>query len=356
MKTLFMILFMILFVSVVFSMYYYTIYSFAKLFSYNNFKVIIISSFSLLSLLIFSSIIIKSFLNIFTRVIYIISNLILGIIFISFFIFIFYKIFSYFIAVPEIYSKYFILIIILLLTIISIYSGYSIKVKEIDIVFPVKKEIKLVHLSDVHIGAIHNGPYIKRIVDKTNNLNPNLIVITGDLFDGSAMPSEEAIRYLNNFNGPTFLSFGNHEYYEGEEKVNKALSKTRLVPLRNELVQFDSLQIFGADDPSFGKSLKEILPNAEFSDRMPVILLYHQPKDIEVAQEYKINLILSGHTHKGQIFPFSILAYFGNNRFLSGLYYLENTILYVSEGSGTWGPPLRIGSRNTITLIRLIPE
>ncbi|MCX6707718.1 MAG: metallophosphoesterase, partial [Candidatus Woesearchaeota archaeon] len=216
------------------------------------------------------------------------------------------------------------------------------------------KELRIVQLSDVHLGTIHNKEYLSRIVDKTNKLNPDIVLITGDLFDGGSMLKDDFILPLNGLKAKSFFSMGNHEQYEGIEDVTRILNETNVTILRNEVQKYKGVQIIGIDNPpnEFGGK-NDVIQSIKFNKSQPSILMYHPPKSLEEAQQAGVNLQLSGHTHDGQIFPFTLLSMIVYPR-VHGLYDYIGTYMYVSPGTGTWGPPLRVGSNSEITLINLV--
>jgi predicted MPP superfamily phosphohydrolase len=243
--------------------------------------------------------------------------------------------------------------IIVLVTIISVASAAQIKVKEVQI-DNFGKDMTVVQLSDVHIGTIKNTAFLNRVVKKTNSLNPDIVVITGDLLDGSGKLNLDVLEPLNEINAPVYMIMGNHEFYEGEDRVIKLLNKTNVTVLRNDSVTVKGIEIIGLDYSENKTYVSKELEKIKINDSKPSILLNHVPIGYIDAKNAGIDLQLSGHTHAGQIFPFTLLvrAAFPKYR---GLYTFEdsNFALYVSQGTGTWGPPMRLGSTGEITLLHL---
>jgi predicted MPP superfamily phosphohydrolase len=215
------------------------------------------------------------------------------------------------------------------------------------------EEKRVVQVTDIHCGTIHQATFLKRLVARINHLSPEVVLMTGDLFDGSGPVDGGMLTPLEDLKAPVFFCTGNHENYEGLEMVEAVLGETKIRVLRNEAVLSAGLQIVGVDHPEderepLGPVLKKISLDAE----RPTILMRHAPRGMDAAAAAGIDLQLSGHSHHGQIFPFSLLVRmvyphgFGESRHGS----LQ---LYCSPGTGTWGPPMRLGSRNEITLITL---
>lgn len=254
-------------------------------------------------------------------------------------------------------------IIIFLPFIILIWEAYNAwrhKIKKINIYISNLPEYwegkKIVQLSDIHLGPIYrNGTFI-RIVKKVNTLQADLICITGDLFDG--MESDFSWLHLLGHkiraSLGTYYVFGNHELRMGKEKVRSLLQKTSINILDNDIKVIHGLQIIGLTC-LFNKSMdftKTLLESGYNKDRAS-ILLFHEPKYIDEAYHQGINLELSGHTHNGQIFPMNILVKIIYKGYSYGLYKKDNYNLFVSAGTGTWGPPLRLGHHSEIVLITL---
>ena len=291
-----------------------------------------------------------------TRIFYTVASAWMGISFYLLFFLIIYLVLSFFIQMPrEIVG-----IIIALLTAIisgySIYNSYLLKISRIEI--PLKglsEDLKAVHLSDIHIGSIRNSGYMERIVNETNKLNPDVVFITGDVVDGSARLHKHTFKAIDRLIAPAFFVTGNHEIYEGLDEVFRVLGDTKLKILRNEMVEYNQKQVVGVEYSFERDHLKNTLKRLEINGDKPSILLYHLPTDLKAASEAGISLQLSGHTHNGQMIPFNFLVKL-MFPYISGLYEYKGMQLYVSQGTGTWGPPMRLGSNCEITIIKLKKE
>lgn len=215
---------------------------------------------------------------------------------------------------------------------------------------------EIVHVSDVHLGPVWRQRFFDKLVNKVNALGATAIFITGDLFDG--MDADFSWFHQRRFVAPkgVFYAFGNHDLILGENRVRALLANSNIQILGNEIVKIDSLQIVGLNCYYEGRlDVKgKILSRLGYKPDKPSILLYHEPKDLEAAQEAGIDLQLSGHTHGGQMFPFNLVAKMLYRGFSGGFYRFKNFSLSVSHGAGTWGPPLRLGSRSEISLIKLL--
>ncbi len=218
-----------------------------------------------------------------------------------------------------------------------------------------KEPLTLAHISDLHLGAIRGNFFLKRVVKKLNKLNPNVVAITGDTFDGSGNPSKEMIAPLKNLKPKTFAVLGNHDAYIDPD-LAESLLKTYTTLLRGTTTKVKGVQFAGLDCPDHA-NWKQPEPNIlklKVKKDEPLILLYHTPNGFKEAQEINTDLILCGHTHQGQLFPMYLFIklFF---KYTYGLFKLNSMFLYVSRGIGTWGPPMRLGARAEIVLFTLKP-
>jgi uncharacterized protein len=222
---------------------------------------------------------------------------------------------------------------------------------------------RIVQLSDLHVGAILKRDFVERVVSAANGLEPDLIALTGDVADGLPPALREEVAPLAALRAPhgKFFVTGNHEYYwdapawvrELEHLGFSALVNTHRVIERGGA----RLVLAGVPDLSAGGFVRDhasdpaaAVAGAPESDVW--VLLAHQPKSAFAARAVGFDLQLSGHTHGGQYFPFNLLVRLFQP-FVAGLHRLEEMWLYVSRGTGYWGPPLRLGAPSEITLIQL---
>jgi hypothetical protein len=173
---------------------------------------------------------------------------------------------------------------------------------------------------------------------------PDLVVITGDLFDGADGKLEEFVAPLNALRAPLGIYFvtGNHETYLGVQRAYVALRTTPVRILADEAVILDGLQVIGISYPERGQSknlARAIADLRGLDPALPSILLYHSPTHIAEAKAAGISLQLSGHAHHGQIFPIQFISRLVYGRYYHGLHVEGDYTLYASSGAGTWGPP-----------------
>ena len=246
-----------------------------------------------------------------------------------------------------------ILIVGACITIFALATAQRLSCKRLEFRDPrLTRKYRLVQISDVHIGSRSVG-FLRHVVEVINTQDPDLIVITGDFLDAKRVQAND-IAPLKNLKAPVYFSIGNHERYAGLDWVVPMLEDTGVVVLRSQAVKVGELQLIGIDDAEDEDQVRRELSTIELDSECFKILLYHRPLGWESAVASGINLMLSGHTHNGQIFPFNLLVRQQFKR-IRGLYTQSNSHLYVSPGTGTWGPAMRLGSCNEITRIDLKP-
>jgi len=243
---------------------------------------------------------------------------------------------------------------------------YEAKFIELEIVDVKIKDLKtpysIVQISDVHIGGLIDQKFIRNIVKKVNVLTPDIVVITGDLVDIAldyAKPALEELKNLQTKYG-TYFIVGNHEYLHGIDEIIKTVNSMGIKTLENENVYIGEkgkgFNLAGVYDymgyrsehhePDLELALKKVDKDS------PTVLLAHQPVFIEEVGD-DVDLVLSGHTHGGQLYPFRVLVKMVQP-YLAGLYqHSKDTQIYVNKGTGFWGPPMRLGASSEITYITI---
>lgn len=319
---------------------------------------------------IFSSVSVHWYENIFTRAFYLLSGSWLGIFsnifWTSLFLLIVYYSLSAF-SVNLSWFRYLASCSYILAIIISFYglwnAGHPV-IKNIDIpIAGLPKQWagkKIAQLSDIHLGVVHREDFLQKLIDQVNDQQVDMVVMTGDFFDGMDGRLEHLAEPLNRLKTPfgTYYVTGNHETYLGTAATNKTLdNESRARHLKNELITIDGLNILGVDCPEPGEKINV----ADIVDRLaipgPTILLYHEPKFIAtIASLDKIDLMLSGHTHLGQTWPYNFIARMVYGKYVYGLNTLGRLAQYTTTGAGTWGPPMRIGNRPEIPVFTLVPK
>ncbi len=223
--------------------------------------------------------------------------------------------------------------------------------------------ITIVQLTDLHLGPTLGSRWAEGVVRKVNALGPDVVVITGDLADGRATNLDPALAPLSKIEAPLGRYFvtGNHEYYIDTDAILAKVRALGFTVLRNQRVRVGrgghSFDLAGIDDhnarrhrpdhgPDLGKALAGRDPKRE------LVLLAHQPRAIDIAARHGVGLQLSGHTHAGQLWPWTYLVYL-QQPYVAGLVNHKGTQLYISAGTGYWGPPMRLGTTSEITRVVL---
>lgn len=259
------------------------------------------------------------------------------------------------------------LVLSILVTSGGIINAQYRRISNVDIpIAGIKNELKVAHLSDIHIGHFWGAKTLRRIVDKTNKQNPDVVFITGDLFDGRIRLNTESLEPLKTLNAPVYFVEGNHDGYSGAEEVKQNLREIGVTVLENEVTHFNQIQIIGLDhmratDNAPGMhgtgrkpSIQSVLDSLNIFPGQPTVLLHHSPDGIEFANAHGVDLYLAGHTHNGQLFPFNFFVRMVY-KYNKGLKNYHETRIYTSQGVGTFGPPMRVGTKSEIVILKLKP-
>lgn len=248
------------------------------------------------------------------------------------------------------------LILIILVIIYGAWQAKNIKIEPYDIAIAKKaNDLHVVMLSDIHIDNQKGSGYVEKMVRDINALNPDLVLLPGDIFDDRDInilqQEKETLKGIKAKYG-VYGVLGNHEYYTGN--LNESLTvfkEANIRILRDEVIEVAGVTIVGREDASKQrKSLSEIMQTVD--KNKPIILLDHQPVALAEAKSNGVDLMLSGHTHQGQFFPNQLIT---RRIFEVDYGYLakDNLQVIVSSGYGTWGPPVRIGTQSEIVDIKI---
>jgi uncharacterized protein len=211
-------------------------------------------------------------------------------------------------------------------------------------------------VSDVHLGHVNGFRFMRRIVAMLRRLQPDVVFITGDLYDGTKIDPDKSAspwKELSTKFGAYFVT-GNHEEFSDPTKYLDGVGASGIQVLENEKVIVDGLQIAGVhhSDSANPDRFRAILKHADLDRSRASILLSHAPHALPIAEEAGISLQLSGHTHGGQIFPFTWFTERIFGKYTYGLERFDELMVYTSSGAGTWGPPMRVGAQPEIVLIQ----
>jgi uncharacterized protein len=285
----------------------------------------------------------------------------------------FFSYYPHFITRDYPFTKQMVFASVLIITTLIVAAGYintrNVVVKELNLTIPARSiapdTIRIVMASDIHLSPVNHKGFLDTILEKINTLDPDLVLIAGDMVD------EKPYYLIERENGIAFkklsprygiyASMGNHEFINGGSQTEQYINSIGMKVLRDTAELIDGkFYIIGRDDSSKinftgtgRKTLKEI--TKDLNPELPVIMLDHTPFRLEEASFNQIDLQLSGHTHHGQLFP---LNYITNMIYEVSWGYKkkDNTHYYISSGAGTWGPPVRTGSSSEIVLINLTFE
>jgi len=233
----------------------------------------------------------------------------------------------------------------------------DIKVKEVRITLPnlpaVWRGRRVIWTSDIHLGQLYGPKFARRVVSLINSLPHDIVCIGGDLYDGTGAPDiEELAKPLGQCKAPLGIYYvaGNHEEYGETERFMAAIRAAGIRVLMDEMVSIDGVQIIGVDykTTTNATQFRDILARLSIDRTRPSILLKHEPSNLSIAQQAGISLSISGHTHQGQLWPFEYVAQWSYKGFAYGLKKLGEMQVFVSSGTGTWGPPMRVGTDGEI--------
>ncbi|NMA01490.1 MAG: metallophosphoesterase [Clostridia bacterium] len=252
------------------------------------------------------------------------------------------------------------IILLIFISVTKVLTGPKVKTVNIKQRKAVKEPLIIVHLSDVHLGLLTSERWLDRVVNKVNNLQADLIVITGDLVDDSFAKLKRFVPIMKKLNGKhgVFAVAGNHEYYSGITNFHQFCEAANIRVLHNEAITIDGkINLIGLSDEvtkstkTFQSHLQEILNSCNLE--LYNILLVHQPVGFKQTAAMGIDLQLSGHTHRGQLPPMNILVNL-NYRYAYGLHTCGDSHIYTTSGTGTWGPPMRLFSDSEIVMIKYV--
>ncbi len=238
-----------------------------------------------------------------------------------------------------------------------------------DYEIPVKglaEKLTIAHISDLHLGAQRGEDYLARVIEAVKARRPDVVLFNGDLLDSDIALRPELFSLFKNLPGEKFFTTGNHEFYIDTDLALRLIGQAGIRILRNEMVEISGLQLIGLDymsadqnarDPHIVNDLtiEEELPKIRRRADVPSILIHHSPVGLAYIEDGGIDLMLSGHTHGGQLFPGIFLAQI-RYPLVKGLSQVGETRFLVSQGAGTFGPWMRVGTFNEVQMVTLVPD
>lgn len=263
-------------------------------------------------------------------------------------------------SVQRINFAFFFLALAIGFTVYGVVNAAATRVRHITVKLPglppVWRGRTAVLITDVHLGNVRAFGFIARIVRMVNLLKPDVVFLGGDLYDGTPadlLRLAEPLRSLKSPLGSYFVE-GNHEEFTDHTKYLEAVASAGVRVLNNERIELDGLQIIGVTyrDATHGEHFRKTLRQTGLDRQRTSILLTHAPDRVHISAEEGISLQLSGHTHRGQFWPWTLAAARMYGLYVYGLQQFGAMQIYTSCGAGTWGPPLRVGSRPEVVAIR----
>jgi predicted MPP superfamily phosphohydrolase len=236
----------------------------------------------------------------------------------------------------------------------SVVNAYSPSVVTVQLTSrKLSHPLRFVQITDVHIGS-RSPNFLARVMQQITEHKVDFVCITGDFIDAPNV-SEKDLSALLSCPSPIYFSIGNHELYEDLEDIVQRLQRLGVRVLRSQTCVQGEVQLIGIDDSERANQVEQEIAGLKIDPERFVLLLYHRPRGLEAAANAGVDLMISGHTHNGQIVPFNFVVRRVFDRAV-GLFSEGLTQLYVSPGTGTWGPIMRLGSRGEITLFEIQPS
>ena len=254
------------------------------------------------------------------------------------------------------------------LTVFSLVTAFSPKLVEVDVQLPkLQRPLRAVQLTDTHFGHYRGKRHARKLVELVNSAHPDIIFFTGDCFESWYDFSAETITPFRDLCAPVFFVDGNHDTYVNARQAKELLRQMGVKVLENESVEYAGLQIIGLDymvadnnarddmHAALGnETIQSAMQKIDISEPLPTVVLHHSPMGANYMEEAGADLFLAGHTHGGQLWPVTWI----NDRsfqFNRGLHRLNTLQIYTSCGSGTFGPPMRLGTVSEVTVLDLRP-
>jgi len=244
----------------------------------------------------------------------------------------------------------------------AIYEGNKLPQVHEEFIYSdkINSNLRIIQLSDLHITRATSTTRLRQLVEQVNMLNPDVVVLTGDTIDDNVFLIEEQLNMLKEISAPygTYSIMGNHEFYNDVYAAKRVLDSLGLKFLFNGGVHINNTNVFIAGIPDLNTMFERVnfwrtLNPSKKEDFK--VLLSHTPIIINSLSDGIVDLVLAGHTHGGQIFPFHWLVKQAND-YLAGKYKVNGIDMYVSRGAGAWGPQMRLFAPSDIVVINLLKK
>jgi predicted MPP superfamily phosphohydrolase len=244
-------------------------------------------------------------------------------------------------------------------TLYGIWNSGHIRITKLDLQLPNIPDSwrgkRLVFFSDVHLGDVRAEGFTRRLVKKIKEIDPLVVCIGGDLYDGVACDPDALIASFGELHPPQGIYYvsGNHEYLRGSEQLFAAIARAGIMVLRNQKVDMGGIDLLGVDwnDTDARNDFVSVMEKLKVNPARASILLRHVPENFDIAERAGVSLQLSGHTHHGQFWPITLVSSFLYKEFDYGFHHYGKMAVYTSSGVGTEMSPFRFGTKAEIVVI-----
>lgn len=302
---------------------------------------------------LFATVLLRLADNAFTNGAYLVAAVWMGAVFLAACVLLLHELARRLVMLPDAQWGLIALALTLLLVVVGLVSAAVVRTDTVTITDPrVPQELRLLHVSDLHLGPILGEAHLAKVVAEIARQKPDAVVITGDLIDGPGSYADDLLVPLDTLGVPIYFVTGNHEAYAQAGTIERLLEQTQIRYLKNEATAFGGVALLGIDDNDDARVVAERLAALPRDPAAYTVLLYHRPSAKRVVTG--VDLLLSGHTHGGQLMPFSLVVAL-SERPVSGLHRYGPLTVHVSTGAGTWGPPMRLGMTGKMTMVALRP-
>jgi predicted MPP superfamily phosphohydrolase len=219
---------------------------------------------------------------------------------------------------------------------------------------PYETPLRLLQLTDLHVGDVWSRADLARVVRRAGHYRPDCVVITGDLLDGMEPVDPSLVAPLAAFDVPVYFVSGNHDSYTEREGLLDALREVGVTPLEGAIAETDRGSVLGIGYRT-GPEESAALAQSFRTARRPRVVLKHKPEGLDALLAADPDAVLCGHVHGGQIWPLGYLGYLEFPQ-VEGTRWHGDTMVHVSQGTATWGPPFRLGTRSELTIVDFVPE
>ncbi|HYF04622.1 MAG TPA: metallophosphoesterase [Patescibacteria group bacterium] len=247
----------------------------------------------------------------------------------------------------------------LMVSIYGVLNAMDTQITRYDITIPNLpaewKSKQIIVVADSHFGQIRGKAFAEKISKLITDQKPDLVLIPGDFFDGPPTDYDAAAVPFGKIPAPVYFANGNHEEFRDSSVYIQALERAGVHILNNKSATINGLQILGVDyfSTTNSEQLSGTLQAISWDKTLPTILIKHSPANISTAAQFPIALQVSGHSHKGQVWPGPLIAEKVYGKFSYGLNYEKSLAVVTTSGVGTWGPPMRVGTKSEIVVLTL---